>query len=264
MADTDHKSSLPVRSEKDGLDERLHTKIVDFEAPDAAENQVQVSEKLLHVRTFGHDESGDKKQILTNEKGNIAIDGDYDVANNSNPSSSGLVLHDRTATGVLPTRENQNVRPTGKSYDDGVKTIVALDIALHDEEGKPFSEENPLPVTFSESEGEEVHDFKDSAAPIAKDASDSHTYIVPVGKVFLFEQVIMDASVQHKIEVAYGTAGAEVRKFVRFGTKSKDSSFELKRSVRLTAGQQIVITRTNQDQQSATLFSTIVGLLKSA
>lgn len=264
MADTDHKSSLPVRSEKDGEDERVHTKIVDFTDPDTAGHQVKVSEELLHVRIHGHDLADDPKQVLLSEAGNIALDGDYALLTNTNPSSAGTILHDRKATAELPSIADQNTRPTGVPYDDGSKTIVCADVALHDEDGKPYSENNPLPVSFAESEGTEVHDFFPSTLAILKDGSDSHNYIVPAGKVFLFEQVIMDASVQHKIDVSYGVVGAEVRHFTKFGTKSKDASFTLSRSVKLTAGLKIIIARKNEDQQAGTLYSTIVGLLKDA
>lgn len=264
MADQDHKSSLPIRSEADGADERVHVKLVDYSDPSGVEKQVEVSEKLVHVRVFGHDKAGDKQQVKLSESGNVALDGDYTATTNTNPSSVAQILHDRKGTGESPAREDQNVRPTGVKHDDGTKTIVAADVALHDEDGVPFSEDNPLPVSFAESEGTEVHDFFASAAAVVKDGTDTHNYVVPAGKIFLFEQVIMDSSIQHKIDVAYGAVGAEVRHFTKFGTKSKDASFTLSRAVKLAAGEKIVITRKNEDQTSGTLYSTIVGLLKNA
>lgn len=265
MSDVDHKSGLPIRSEKDGTDERVHVKIVDYQAPDASDNQVQVSERLVHVRVHGQDDAGNKKQVRTSEHGNIALDGEYSLSDNSNPSSVGMIAHKRKGTGEVPSDVDLSKRVTAVKYDNGSdKTVVALDVAMRDEDGVPYSLNNPLPCSMEESEGEEIHEFFASTAPVARNANDTQTYVVPTGKVFLLEQVISDFSGEMKVEISVGASGSEVRKAVRFGTEAKDPSVTFKRAIKVVAGDQVLITRHNNDQQPATLFSTIVGLLKTA
>lgn len=265
MADLDHKSGLPIRSEKDGADERVQVKIVDANDPDNLQMEVD-SDNNAHVEMHGNraDDAADVVLQLS-EEGRVNPRGDYEVDENSKPASIAPVMHIRKNTAETPTEADQLLRPTGIAYDNGVdETIVAQDVALRDEEGVPYSASNPLPVAVEESEGDEVHDFFVSTIAVPKDGSDTHTFIVPAGKVFLFEQVLMDSSAQHKLDVAYGVAASEVRHFVKFGTKSKDASFELKETVVLAAAEQIVLTRTNEDQQAASMYSTIVGKLRDA
>lgn len=265
MADQDHKSALPIRSEADGLDERVQTKIVDATDPDNLQMEVD-SDNNAHVEVHGNraDDAADVVLQLS-EEGRPNSRGDYEVDDNSKPASSAPIMHQRKNTAETPTEADQLLRPTGVTYDNGVdETVVAQDVALRDEDGVPYSQVNPLPVSFEESEGDEVHDFNASATAVPKNGSDTHTYTVPAGKVFLFEQAIMDFSADCKMEIAWGPATAEVRNVVRFGTKSKECSVELKRPAKLTAGQQVVITRTNNDQQPGTMYSTIIGLLRDA
>lgn len=263
MADSDHQSALPIRSEADGLDERVQVKIVDATDPDNLQMEVD-SDNNAHVEVHGNraDDNADVALLLS-EEGRVNPRGDYQIDDNSKPASIAPILHQRKNTAQVPSEVDQLLRPTGVAYDNGVdETIVAQDVAIRDENGVPYSQANPMPVSLEESEGEEVHDFNASALAVAKDASDTHTYTVPAGKIFLLEQVIMDFSADCKMEIAWGAAAAEVRKVVRFGSKAKECTVLMKRPAVLTAGQQVVVTRTNNDQQAGTMYSTIIGLLR--
>ena len=50
---SDYKSGLPVRSEADGTDERLQTKIVDATSPDTQQMEVD-SDNNAHVEVHGN------------------------------------------------------------------------------------------------------------------------------------------------------------------------------------------------------------------
>jgi len=256
---SDYKSGQPIRSEKDGLDERVHVKLVDYTAPDGVDNQVQISEKLVHVRVFGEDEGNVKRQVKLSESGNVALDGDYDVANNTNPSTVGLMAHDRNAAKDA-THQNKRVSAVDSSVDSDV---TALDVGIRDEQGNPFTVDNPLPIEIAESAGEEIHDYNASATDVVKDATDTHTYTVPVGKTLLLEQVLCSGSGRAKFEIAVGAAAAEVTKGVRFVSSSNnDSDLTLKRTIKVAAGENVLITRLNRDNQPQALYTTIVGVLK--
>lgn len=256
---SDYKSGQPIRSEKDGLDERVHIKMVDYSDPDGVDKQVEVSEKLAHVRVFGEDAAGTKRQVKLSESGNVALDGDYDAATNTNPTSAGLIAHDRNAA-KDETHQNKRVSAVDSTVDTDV---TALDVGIRDEQGNPFTTDNPLPIEIAESAGDEVHDYNESAVDVAKDATDTHTYVVPAGKVFLLEQVLCSASGRAKFEIATGAVASEVTAGVRFVSASNhDSDWNLRRTLKLAAGEQVLITRINRDNQPQALYTTIVGVLK--
>lgn len=260
MADFD--SSLPVRSEADGTDERLHVKIVDESTP--SQMATVDTDKNLHVEIHGHkpDDATDIVMKLS-EKGEPNPNGYYDVSNNSDPASIGLIGHDRQAS---PADTYQILRLTAIG---GESDSVCLDIALHDEVGNYYDEDNPLPVTVTESEGVEVHDY-DTAAAIAKDATDDHTYSVADGDVFLLYGVLGNASGKMKIELQIGDGDvAELfdSKCVRFNsTASTEADIDfLNKPIKITGTVNtttIKIIRTNLDNQAQDLYTTIIGVTK--
>lgn len=256
---SDYKSGQPIRSEKDGLDERVHTKMVDYNDPDGVDKQVEVSEKLAHVRNFGKHPKGTKVELKLSEEGNVNGRGDYDVTTNEDPASAGLIAHERN---VAKTDAHQVKRVS--AIDSTADTdVTALDVAIRDESGNPYTTENPMPVSVEESEGEEIHEYDASATPVVKDATDVHTYTVPVGKTLLLEQVLCSASGRSKFEIAVGADAAEVTKGVRFGSTSmQDSDWTLSRTLKVPAGHNVKVTRTNRDNQPMDLYTTIVGVLK--
>lgn len=257
----DYKSGLPIRTEADGTDERVHVKLVNHTDPDAAGNKVRVSEELVHIRNFGQHPKGTKVEQQFSEEGFTNGRGDYDAITNEKPNSVGLVAHVRNSALTLV---HQVMRLTAIKSTKNPE-VTALDVAIRDEQGNPYSANNPMPVAFEESEGSEVHDYNESATNVVKDASDEHLFTVPADKVFLLDQIMCSCSGRSKFLIEVGDVGTEISKGVRFtSSSSNDSDWAPKRTLSLTAGQVVRVTRLNRDNQPLGLYSTIVGVLKDA
>lgn len=261
----DIEKGLPVRTEND-LQQKVQVKIVDHIDPEGADKQTEVSEKLVHVRAFAADSDGTKVQELRSQEGHTLTNGDYDAATNKRPSSQATILHDRAAS---PGEAEQNFRPTGvaSSVDDA----KCADVAIRDEVGNPYTQNNPFPVTFEESEGEEVQDFSEDA--VAAGGNTTHLYVVPDGKIFLLDQLICRASARCKSIIEIGDGGAsEVFAVKAAGFQSegqsKGADIEFVRSVKVVGtanGTTVRITKENRDDDDAqSIYTTIVGLLKDA
>jgi hypothetical protein len=125
MADFD--SSLPIRSEVDGLDARVHVKIVDGTTSPAV-NQTKVDDNnRLWVFARGNDPTASDVGARHSELGHYAVDGVYDVTNNTDPSNFGVIAHQRNAT---PADSHQTVRVTSANPDSDTideSTVFALD-----------------------------------------------------------------------------------------------------------------------------------------
>jgi len=254
---SDQKTGLPVRSESDGLDERVHVKIVDGTNPSV--NQVTVdSDKNLHVEGHGNNPAGTDVEVRLSELGSTSVDGIYDGSDNSDPSQVGVVGMVRDDT---PADSQQTIRITSISNGDG--DVRSLDISLHDEDGEPYSATNPVPVSFEESEGTEIHDYKSDAA-IAKDASVNHDYAVTVLKTFLLRQVLCSGSGRAKFEIQIETGVGDDTYdtvAVRFNsTAFPDSDLVLKVPIIVAAGINVRVIKTNRDNQAQDLYTTIIGV----
>jgi len=143
-------------------------------------------------------------------------------------------------------------------HDNGFERIHLLD-----ENGVAYSQNNPMPTSLEESEGEEVHDYNESAINVVATGSDSHVYTVPAGKRFQFEELMCSCSGRAKFVVEVGTVGSLIRKGVVFLNASKRSyPWRLKRPIVLNAGQIVKITRINNDSLPLSLYTTIIGGLK--
>lgn len=133
---------------------------------------------------------------------------------------------------------------------------------LKDEAGNAFSESNPLPVTLVDSEGDEIHDYFETATTVAAGSNDTHIYTVPAGKTLKFEQAIFAGSAKAKFVVEIALDGSTyVIKSTRFNSTSEpDADVTFKRAISVPAGGKVKITRHNRDQQPQALYSTIVGV----
>lgn len=255
---SDRASSLPIRTQADGADERLHSKIVDFSDPGGADKQVEVSEKLAHVRAFGNDPAGVKRQLKLSELGNVNSDGVYDATNNTKPSEQGIIGHTRN---VAPSEADLTKRVT--AVQDSGGTVRALDISLHDEAGEPYSATNPMPVSFEESEGTEVLDYQTSVA-VASSASVNHDYTVTALKTLLGSKAWATASGKLKLELKLETAagsGVFNNKYVAFNSTSNPNvDIPLEKIVKQVAGAKVRLTITNLDNQAQDLYSTLLGV----
>jgi len=254
----DQNTGLPIRSESDGTDERVLVKIQDAADPGGVDKTVEVSEKLVHTRTHGEDPSGTKVQLKLSELGNANGDGDYDVTNNTKPSSVGVIAHDENAT---PTDVHQNKRVTASRT--GTKT--GMHVALLDEDSVPYSDTNPVPVSISENEGAEIHDF-DAAAAVVKDATSDHDYTVATGVTVLLYGYRASGSGKIKVELQIGDGAASeafVSKDVSFNSTATPNIsgdfFRVPIKVVGTANTTTIkLIRTNRDNQAQDLYSTFI------
>jgi len=261
---SDIKKGLPIRTEED-IDKKVQIKIHDFTDPDGSEKQVEVSEKLMHNRTHGEDPAGTKVQLKLSETGAPNSQGEYDLTDNTKPASAGMVVHDRT---TAPDETDQNVRITGVN-DPEDDTVHALDVAIRDGDGKKIDEDNPLPVTFAENPGDEVHDY-DEAVDVASDATSNHDYVVADGDIFLLDQILCSASSRMKYELQIGDGAVSetfTTKAVRFQSEEQsDSEICFKKPIKVIGtanGTTVRVIRTNRDNQAQSIYSTIVGVTKA-
>lgn len=252
---SDYNSGLPVRTQADGTDERLHAKIVDGATP--SQMATVDTDLNLHTEMHGNDPLGVDRVLRLSEIGALTPDGVYDVANNTKPGNIGLIASTRDAA---PSDTTQTERLT--SVTDSGGTVKALDISLHDEDGEPYTAANPLPVTISESEGVEVNDYN-TAAAVAAAATSNHDYTVTALNTLTFTQFSAAASGKMKIVVSVETAvasGTFTPKWVMFNsTASPNMDKTIREPITVAAGVRVRIARTNLDNQSMDVYSTISG-----
>ena len=248
----DYNSSLPVRSEADA-DERLQSKIVDFTTP--AQGMVVDADGNAHAEMHGNNPAGSDEVLRLSELGAVVPDGVYHATNNSDPGNIGIVVHTRGAT---PADADQVIRATGIS----ASTVHAMDIALHDEDGVPFSEANPLPVYQSPSPGDPIHNY-DTSSAIAANASDNHDYTVSASRTLYLTEIWAAASGKMKIELREETAaGAGTFNTIAVGfnsTANPNISIRFAVPLEVEANKILRITRTNLDNQAQDVYSTFVG-----
>ena len=254
---SDYNSGLPIRSEVDGTDERVHSKIVGSPTgASPATNQTAVdNDKNLHVEMHGNDPAGTDRVLRLSELGAGTPDGIYDVANNTKPGNSGLVASTRATT---PGDTTQTQRIT--SITNSTKRL--LDVSIHDEDGNIFSSSNPLPVTSVDSEGTEVNNYLTSAAA-AIGTGVNHDYTVTALKTLKLSQVWVAASGKAKAEVQIETgvaSGVFNTIFVGFNsTANTNILIPIPENVTVAAGVKVRVIRTNKDNQVQDLYSTISG-----
>lgn len=250
---SDFESALPVRTEADAH-MRLQVKIVD--ATDPTIQAIVDADGNVHVGTYGNNPAGANIATRLSELGATVVDGVYDVTNNSDPANVGLVAMVRNAT---PNDTQQTMRLT--AIANGATTVRALDVALRDENGEPFTPTNPLPVTFVDAEGLEINSYLTSAA-VAGGASVNHDYLTVAA--FKFTQVNATGSGRAKIEVQIET-GAATNVFttvaVQFNsTAQPNMAITFNEAVAVISGARVRVIRTNREILSAQdLYSTISG-----
>lgn len=251
----DYNSSLPIRSEADGTDERVHVKIVDGTTP--SQRATVDTDGNVHIEVHGNDPAGTDRVLRLSELGALTPDGVYDIADNTKPGTIGLIASSRDAA---PSDTTMTERLT--SVTDSGGTVKALDIALHDEDGEAFSATNPLPVTILDSEGDEVNDYN-TAAGVAAAATSNHDYTVTAATTLFLTQISATASGKCKIVISVETGvatGTFSPKFVMFNsTASPNMEKVLKEPIQVAAGVRVRIARTNTDNQPQDLYSTISG-----
>ncbi len=250
----DYNSGLPIRSQSDGVDEKVIVKVID--GTPGGSNQMSVdSDKNAHVEVHGNNPAGTDEVLRLSEIGALTPDGVYDVANNTKPGNVGLIASERNAT---PGDTTQTQRLT--SVTNGTKRL--LDIAIHDENGAAFSESNPLPVTFVDSEGVEVNDYN-TVASVAAGATSNHDYTVTALKTLKLSQIWASASAKLRIEIQIETGvatGVFNTRFVAFNsTANTNILVPVNENITVAAGVRVRVIRRNNDNQSQDVYTTISG-----
>jgi hypothetical protein len=249
----DYDSALPVRSQADGADERVHVKIRDSANP-ALGAEVD-SDGNLHTEMHGNDPAGTDRVLRTSEEGALTPDGVYNAATNTKPGNVGVITHTRSAT---PGDATQNKRVTSVT---GAGNREALDVAITDESGIPFSASNPLPVTSVDSEGTEVNNY--NTATVAAAGTSNHDYTVTALTTLKLSQIWASASGKLKITVQIETgvaSGTFNTVFVGFNsTANPNIDLPIKENITVAAGVRVRVIRQNNDNQSQDVYSTICG-----
>lgn len=257
---TDIAKGLPVRTEDDP-DKYVRTR--QYDHTDETLGQEVDSDGNAHVEVHGDNPAGGDETLRLSEEGNVNSRGDYDAVTNTKPSSDAVIAHERSAT---HDETKATKRPTAV---DGESDSVCLDISLHDEAGNAYDADNPLPVSFEESEGDEIHDFSESVDVAAGGGTDTHTYSVADGRTFLLKQILADASSRFRYLLEIGDGAATevfTKKAVRFQSETNAVGGDLKfaepikvvGTVNTTTVRITVQNRDDDDAQS--IYTTIVGL----
>lgn len=260
MADID--KGLPIRTEDDP-DQYVRTR--QFDSTDETQGQDVDSDGNAHVEVHGNrcDDAADVALELS-EEGRPNARGDYEADDNSCPSTSGLIAHNRD---VAPDDTDLLKRVTAKTGTVDTD-VVAMDVSIHDELGNAFTTLNPLPVQPVGLPGAPVHDFNEGV-DIAAGATSDHDYSVPSGQTFYLKQIIASASSRFRYKLQLGDGGA-VEVFadvaVRFQSEDQDNAdmilaepMEVVGTANTTT---IKLIRQNRDDDDAqSLYTTIVGSL---
>src|SRR5690606_13158800 len=104
----DYNSGLPIRSEADGADDRVQTKIVDAQNPDTQQMKVD-TDGNAHAEMHGNDPAGIDRVQRLSELGAVTPDGLYDASDNTKPGNIGLIANTRDVT---PSDSTQTERLT--------------------------------------------------------------------------------------------------------------------------------------------------------
>ena len=146
-----------------------------------------------------------------------------------------------------------------------VESDGTISSRLLDEAGQAYTENNPLPVSLEESEGDEIEDYQTSSS-IAKDASVNHDYTVSGSKTLISEQVWISGSGKLKVEVQLETGAATGifnTKYVAFNSTSNPNiEIPLKKLSKQVTGAIVRVKITNRDNQAQDLYSTLSGIEK--
>lgn len=203
--------------------------------------------------------SGDAGAInvnISNDSIIVDVDGVYNVTTNADPDNVGLIAHTRAAS---PGDAEQVKRLTAVTSD----TVHALDVSLHDEDGAAYSQSNPLPVSLSDSAGDDVHNYQQTSSPLAKNGTEDLDYTVTAGKTLYLKQVKIAASGQTvcdvQIETGVGTDTWNTVAMLFNSAANKTEWIDFKQAIQVAAGVKVRLTVKNVDNQSQDIYTFING-----
>ena len=167
-----------------------------------------------------------------------------------------IVLADATTDS-----QRLNITAAGEAeIDIAAQSLTAVKIS---KDANANTELNPI-YTYQVNtvlSGNEIHDF-DTAAAVASDASDTHTYTV-AGTTFLLKSIILAGSGNIKAEIKVGPTASTVTKAVIFLNDrqgdTKQVNFDPAIEVPATGTGIVQVIRTNRQGAATDLYSTIIG-----
>jgi len=250
----DYDSGLPIRSEADGADERVHVKIVDYTTP--ANGTTVDTDGNVHVEVHGNNPAGTDEVLRLSQLGAPNPDGVYEGTDNTKPAHVGNIAHVRAAA-PADTDLTQRITAVTGATDT---THHSMDVSIHDGDGDAIDDANPLPVKLVTSTiGDVIQDFKQATA-VASDASDTHTYSVSAGKAFTLTSVQASASGKIKAEIRSGTPAATDLICVMFNsTANPNVEYVFSEDHIVAAEDDVEIVITNLDNQAQNVYSLIEG-----
>lgn len=187
-----------------------------------------------------------------------SLDTDIDVALSTRASEATLASVDSSLTSIdsdidttLSSRASEATLSSidGKLNSLGQKTMAnSVPVVI-------ASDQSAIPVTFTPSAVVELPQYN-TASAIAAAASSTQTY--SPGSTVSLDGVDASASGQLKVEIQYGTTGAEVTKAVFFTSKGNlQLIWRLPNPVSITNTMSVKVIRTNLDNQAMDVYSTI-------
>lgn len=245
------------------------------DAVDVSGSSVTVSATDLDVRDLVYTQDSVEARQATHDNLNLNANlqvGNADVAN-GNPvpisDAGGTITVDATDLDIRDLAfATDTVDVSGSSV-----TVSATDLDIRDlthasdsvkvGDGTNFLAVNSngsINVLLADRTGTEVDDY-DTAAAIAASATSNHDYTAT--GAFRLTAVYASASGKMKIEVQIETASGSNTfnsKFVQFNSSSDPNmQIELSSPMLVASGARVRIIRTNRDNQSQDLYSTILG-----
>lgn len=284
---TDNGGSLTV-------DGTVAVTATDFDIRDlsAAQDNVAISDGTDTLEI-----NGDGSINITDNGGSITVDGtvtvtatDLDIRNlvfatdKVDVSGSSVALDAGTLAALESiTVQNPsgagavNIQDGGNSITvDGSVTVTATDLDIRDlshtqdsvkiGDGTDFlavNTDGSINVVIADATpGTPINSYNTSAA-LAAAGSNNHDYTVTAAKTLYLNQIEATASGKAKIEVQIETAvasGTFNTRFVEFNsTATPNMQIHLDNPIAVAAGVRVRVIRTNKDNQSQDVYSTICG-----
>ena len=206
----------------------------DYELPEGTGGQGKISEKDIHVKSRG----------------------DYDAAEQTKPSSAGLIAHTRDAA-IDETKQVERVTSV-----DGQSDKKALDVAISHSNGDDITELQPLPTYLADNPGDEINEHDQSVDVVKNNGTADHDYVVTALKSFKQLKVKCSSAIEGKfiLKIEDGPAsGNFVQQDVVFVSVSNPNA-ELSFPTTIAAGVGIKITKENTGNHDTDMYTTIQGL----
>lgn len=185
----------------------------------------------------------------------VKNDGIYELVNNEEPASSGIVSSERSAS------KSESTMTKRVSAVDGDDDKTAMDVALSDGNGNGVDLDNPLPVYISDSPSTEIEDY-DVQSVIKNGGTANHDYLTTSEFRSLYATCSSAGYGKFELQVETAPAAGTYNTLaVKFNSVSMPNvDFDIRNPAPIISGVNIRIVKTNLDNQDTDMYSTINGL----